>query len=146
MQPAQFEPLLQDAVNEVLESMCFLSSEDSSANIHHPETEPWVGRRLDFRGPYQGCFGVRTSLNTARLIASNFLGEEPAEITDEQAEEVVGEVANMVCGTLLASVETHHTFDLTSPRLDDGKAPASLNRIARTFTLEEGELQIWLET
>ena len=148
MQPAHFEPQLQnrlqEALNEVLESMCFLSSEDASSDKQQ-EAERWVGRRLDFRGPRDGCFGLRTPLPTARVIASNFLGEEPEDIADDQVGEVIGEVANMVCGTFLASIDSHQAFDLTTPRPDDQRDPASLNRIAHTYALDEGELVVWLE-
>jgi CheY-specific phosphatase CheX len=148
MQPAHFEPQiqnrLQEALNEVLEAMCYLSSEDATSD-ERQKTEHWVGRRLDFRGPRDGRFGLRTPLPTARVIASNFLGEELEDITDDQAGEVIGEVANMVCGTFLASIDSHQAFDLTTPRPDDQREPASLNRVAHAYALDEGELVVWLE-
>ena len=145
MQQVHFEPWIQVAVSEVLESMCFLSLDSGAANEQLMEAQPWVGRCLDFRGPLQGQFGLRAPLRTARVLASNFLGEEPGEISDEQAGEVLGEVANMVCGTLLSSIEAHHSFDLTPPRPEDGMHSPSPHRIARTFALDEGELLVWLE-
>lgn len=138
-----YEVLLEAAVAEVLESMCFLSVNPDISSEEESRTI-WVNRRVDFRGPTQGSFGVAVKLPTAILIAGNFLGQEPEELTELQACEVVGEIANMVCGTLLAQVDPQAPFHLATPRAEE-QSIALPNRITRSFVLDEGALFAWLE-
>lgn len=149
MQASDFNAWLESAVAEVLESMCFTSTcgegemEDSNAD--------WVYSKLHFRGSPNGSFGIGAPLATAQTIAANFLGEDEGDMDRTQAVEVMCEIANMTCGTLLARVEPRRTFDLTTPKLDlyteqvAGAAGGPVDRIARTFTLDDGVLHAWLE-
>lgn len=146
MPAALFESWMDHSVAEVLESMCFLSAEESSAPLESDATSV-VSRRLEFRGPELGSFGIQTPLTTARLIACNLLGEEPEEISDAQAGEAVGEIANMVCGAFLARFEAKQAFDLTHPYVDHPleERAVSADRISRSFLVEEGALVAWME-
>ena len=146
MPAARFDTWMDHSVAEVLESMCFLTAEESASPFDQVG-EVLVSRRLEFRGPELGRFGVQTTLPTARIIACNLLGEEPEEITEEQAGEAVGEIANMVCGAFLARFEAKQAFDLTHPYMDHPleQREASARRISRSFTVEEGGLVAWME-
>ena len=148
MRASDFDPWLESAVAEVLEAMCFLSTDGEAAA---PESLAWesdsITGRLDFAGAPSGSFGVRTPRRTARLIAANFLGEDEDALSDAQAAEVIGELANMTCGSLLSRVESKRVFELSvpgsEPRGSDGKP--GVDRIGRIFVLDEGVLQAWLE-
>ncbi len=147
MQVVPFETLIDESVAEVLESMCFTSSEPTDAS---PEQEgaDWIHRRLEFNGPEKGSFGVRASLPTARMIACNLLALEPEELTDQQAGETMGEIANMVCGAVLCRFETKLAFNLSQPKPDvavSSENPSPNGRVSRMFSLEEGMLIAWLE-
>ncbi|RXH56283.1 chemotaxis protein CheX [Granulicella sibirica] len=146
MPAAHFSTWMDHSVAEVLESMCFLTAEESTLPMEQ-HGEALVSRRLEFRGPELGCFGVQTTLPTARMIACNLLGEELEEITEEQAGEAVGEIANMVCGAFLARFEAKQAFDLTHPHMDHPleQSEASATRISRSFLIEEGGLIAWME-
>jgi CheY-specific phosphatase CheX len=144
MHAAHFDPLLEGAVAEVLESMCFLSTSGEGA-LPAPGESAWVARSLEFHGPVHGAFGVRVPLDTARLLASNLLGEEGEEVSDEQAGEAVGELANIVCGVLLGRIESQHTFDLSAPRAVEATPVAGQDRVCRTIALDEGVMMVWLE-
>lgn len=145
MRASDFENWLESAISEVLESMCFTATFGEAEGL---ENEPdWVYAKLHFKGTPSGSFGIGAPLETARVIASNFLGEEESEMDRAQATEVICELANMTCGTLLARMESRRTFDLTSPKSDERTEPVAedADRIARTFALDEGLVYAWLE-
>jgi CheY-specific phosphatase CheX len=150
MTQAHFETWLDEAVVEVLESMCFLSPDGPATETPPGESgdqEPWITRRLEFRGPFEGSFGLRSVVSTSTTIACNLLGEEPDELSAQQVGDSIGEMANMVCGAVLCRAETAHAFDLTSPYEDKDFAveQAAPGRITRSFALEGGVLTTWLE-
>ncbi len=141
-----FRPWMEDALAEVLESMCFIAPEEQMYLQPAAGTE-WVRRRLDFQGPQRGSFGISVPLATARLAASNFLGENLDQVKDAEAGEVIGEIANMACGTLLGQLNLKQPFDLSLPEIDHAWADpsASTKRISQTFAIEDGVLVAWLE-
>jgi hypothetical protein len=147
MQVVPFEAWIDESVAEVLESMCFTTLDD----VAEPPEEngaDWIHRRLEFGGPEKGSFGIRAPLSTARVIACNLLALEPDELTDVQASEAIGEIANMVCGAVLCRFETKQAFNLSQPKPDEtalSKDQYDSRRVSRTFALEEGALIAWLE-
>jgi CheY-specific phosphatase CheX len=74
---------------------------------------------MDFKGELSGTFTLRMSLETARLLAANFFGEEEPEVTEPESEtaigDMVGEMANMICGSVLSRMETKTHFKLSHP-------------------------------
>lgn len=147
MQALDFAPWLEGSVEEVLGSMCFLSVLGMCTEDAWDEPAIWMSGRVDFRGACRGSFGIGVLLGTARLLAANFLGEEDTAPDDVQAAEVVGEVANMICGALLQRVESKLAFSLASPvcGFDAPAIGAGRDRISRTFELDEGVLHAWME-
>ncbi len=145
MQVNDFEPWLEGAVAEVLESMCFLSTMGEVAEAGCDSN--WVLSQLNFKGVCSGSFGIGAPQATAQLIATNFLGDDEATLTEDQTAEVIGEVANMVCGALLARIESESAFALTSPERSVvcTEVPVGSDRISRTLALDEGILHVWLE-
>ena len=81
-------------------------------------------------------------MKPARTIGSGFLGKEEAEISDEQTGEVVCELANMFCGSVLSRLEDKTTFHLSHPELVSVPSGTPFNPpgIARWFELESGSL------
>jgi CheY-specific phosphatase CheX len=144
-----FDEWVDASVTEVLESMCFLSAEpvrEAGAPDYETADGASILRRLEFKGPRTGSFGICTSLPSARMIACNLIGVDPEEVTAEQAAETIGEITNMVCGAFLGRFEAKQAFDLSHPQMDDlAKCNVSPNRISRTFALEEGALTAWME-
>ncbi len=141
-----FDEALREVVEEVLESMCFLFLDDPAAAEPAAGT-PALTRQLSFTGPFQGSFGIETSLGTAALLACNVLGQEPEELSPELVGESLGEIANMVCGAVLCRIENTHTFQLSSPsaNLESVAANATVERTTNTFCVEGGTLHVWIE-
>jgi CheY-specific phosphatase CheX len=120
MVTALSESHLLAATAEVLESMCFATVERQAPSSHDillfaAKPELSVGKYLHFRGAFSGSFGVRTSPGAARVIAGNLLGEDEEDVCDDQANEAIGEIANMICGAMLSKIEGRQTFRLSSP-------------------------------
>jgi len=145
MIPHAFEVELQNAVTDVLESMCFLSLLDQDAAATAAET-PSVARRLDFRGSFSGSFGLRAPLETASIFAGNLLGQDHEELTEQEIGDSVGEIANMICGSFLCRLETKQPFDLTTPVVDatSEAGEGSMQRFTKDFVVEGGLLHTWL--
>jgi CheY-specific phosphatase CheX len=97
--------------------------------------------RLNFRGNPSGSFGLSLSRNSSRQIAAGFLAEDEQEISDERIEEVICELTNMLCGSLLSKIECEVAFELSHPEL----APLPGNpEYSRNFEIENGTLGVWL--
>jgi hypothetical protein len=127
--------------------MCYSSAEVMEDPPESAE-EVWVSRRLEFSGPCQGSFGVRVAKPAARLLGSSFLGQDIEEEDDVQPGEIVGEIANMICGAVLSRMEPNLAFALSPPYDDQDSsrsAPPSPTRMELAFELEEGRLFAWLE-
>ncbi len=106
---------LRDAVCSVLEKMFFAETIGEL-----PVTEPTgeeITVELDFEGEPSGALLLRLTLRAARQIAADFLGIEERGITEIQAFEVIRELANMVCGSVLSRVESAATFRLAQARI-----------------------------
>lgn len=104
----------------------------------------WIRASMTFTGEWSGTFQILTRPSAAREIAANFTGvSDPTEITDQAAGEVLGEMANMVCGSTLSLLGQHKLFDLGSPQiaLIAGLKNGSSERhcVERAFRLDSGD-------
>jgi CheY-specific phosphatase CheX len=140
------EQLLSGTVDSVLETMFF--------SIPLGPAEPETGAevleaRLAFHGSPSGILGVCLSTPSARLLAAGFLGEDEETLTDSQPGEVVCELANMLCGTLVSRLENEETFDLTSPELLPARSVTAGGSetqpsVRQSFEVENGVLTVTL--
>ena len=141
----QLSEALAAAAEQVLDTMFFVTviAQTESA----PEEALTVCACLEFRGEPSGSFGINVQESAARVIASNFLGEEPETVSPEQVSEVVRELANMFCGAVLTQIHGDNLFELTSPELQDPERAlaAAAQGTSRTFDLGEGLLQAYLQ-
>lgn len=116
---------LRNAVTEVLEKMFFIRvledpREAAEFSTHaRSRGEPEMAARVAFHGEPSGSLSLRLGCPVARAIAADFLGEEEPELETRHVEEVIAELANMVCGSLLSSVESAVTFRLDTPAIVD---------------------------
>ena len=112
------EPLIKAALaesaQEVLEKMFFVDSAESA-----PGEAPIAGvtAEMIFDGDPPGSFRLVLDQTAARSAAADFLGEDPAELSEEQMNEVVCELANMICGSVLSRIESRATFRLSKPAI-----------------------------
>jgi CheY-specific phosphatase CheX len=146
MTEPNFDQLLSTTVDSVLETMFF----SAVLGPAEPETNGTVlESRLAFHGRPSGTFGVCLSEPSARLLAAGFLGEDEESLTDSQTGQVVCELANMLCGSLVSQLQSDESFDLASPELvpSGSEIAAGFHAppVARqSFELEGGILTVTL--
>lgn len=111
-----FRQALRDSVDEVLEKMFFA---ETLGELSGPdEAGEAITVELTFQGEPSGWMCLRLTADAAREIAVDFLGiEDGAEISNDRISEVVRELANMICGSVLSRVESAATFRLGVPRI-----------------------------
>ena len=107
-----------------------------------------IAARLTFQGEPPGSLTMRVTAGAARSIAADFLGEEQETVSDQQTAEVVCELANMICGSLLSRVEGATTFNLEAPRIvppSEGPAGGPWTTVY-TVDLSNGALSVTVTT
>lgn len=145
-----FQRALHDSVQEVLEKMFFVEALDEPPG----ETEPQDGDlkvKLAFEGSPSGALTLRVSSAAARQIAADFLGQDESGLSSAQVGEVVCELANMICGSVLSRSESDTTFRLAAPRLllaDEERIPqeAAERRATHAVAIGSGTLTAIVET
>ncbi len=143
MQSTEVQLALAAAVEEVLETMCFIcvlsSSEEAMQEAANCDSFVAV---LHFEGNVSGEFRLKVPVKLAQVVGSGFLGKEEAEISHSQAGEVVCELANMFCGSALSRLEGNTIFHLSHPEIASPQSMTPVNGcgISRWFELENGIL------
>jgi CheY-specific phosphatase CheX len=146
MQPSELEQMLAGSTSEVLETM-FFTTVDEIVDGPATEDEQWVSAGLPFQGEPSGRFSVRASVRTASVLAASFLGRDEQELLPQHAGEVICELTNMVCGSMLSRLESKAHFELLTPELNtwESEGPVGAEVVSCTFRLEEGILGVRLE-
>jgi chemotaxis protein CheX len=94
-----------DGAKEVFETMIFMALEEVADQTWEMEDVTLLGT-ITFKGSLEGCLGICCGMNCARTIAANMLGMEPdEEISEDDINDAVGEVANMVMGAVKARIQ-----------------------------------------
>lgn len=130
-----------ESAGEVLETMFFTGIEtEAGSDVPAPQ----VSAELVFRGVRSGKFGVQVPLETGQQIAANFLGAD--EVTSHQVDEVLCELCNMLCGSVLSRLEEGARFELLHPEIDINNLSwhDRLDAVGYTFGLDEGAITMWM--
>ena len=133
---------LSAAAADVLETM-FFSQVMGEVPVSGTAGEAALASRLQFSGARSGVFTVRVTEAAARVIAANFLAEEANEPDATQVQEVICELANMMCGAVLSRLDRGAHFDLTPPALVDPLATMP-EANSRAFDIGDGEVAVFL--
>jgi two-component system chemotaxis response regulator CheY len=116
--------LVSQAVTEILETMCFLEAKPYTAMAEDwgdreravdLDGPPAYGAELRFDGGICGQLRLFADESAARCLAANFLGEDEDEVLPRQLQQVLLELANMICGAILHEQEYELLFTLSSP-------------------------------
>ncbi|MEA3227007.1 MAG: chemotaxis protein CheX, partial [Planctomycetota bacterium] len=78
---------------------------------------------ITFKGDLEGCLGIYCNLSCAKAIALNMLGMEPTEELDiAEIRDAIGEVANMVMGSVKTRLqETITNIEVSIPTVIRGQ-------------------------
>src|SRR3982751_1039862 len=111
----EIAPLVEHAVIEALETMCFFGVVDRRAELM--SGADFLSARMQFTGNADGSFRLVITAAAAAGIAANFLGLDASELSADQVNAVVCELANMVCGAALSAWDSEGTFSLSTPAI-----------------------------
>jgi CheY-specific phosphatase CheX len=147
MRASDFAGLVPECCSEVLGAMYFVTVLGWTALEKMPEALPGgdavVAFGLQFAGDISGRFGVCLGQLTARSLAANFLGVDEPEISSREVAEVVGELANMLCGSAMSRVEGERKLILSHP--EAVPLPADIEDIHIVqFDTDSGAITAWL--
>jgi CheY-specific phosphatase CheX len=149
MQACDLLPLVPEHCAEVLDAM-FFATVTGWATLPHlpigpPGAEPCLTLSLFFTGDICGRFAVSLEQSTAGSLAANFLGEEPAAVSPHDAAEVVAELANMLCGSVMSRIEGEHKFVLSHPGPLAAQPPLSAgDALVCVLETDVGAIAVWI--
>jgi CheY-specific phosphatase CheX len=126
---------LAKSVDEVLETMFFtvaLGAIDGSVL----EGQDVVGACVAFEGMPSGSLSVLVTSAAARTIAADFLGIDAPDVDAQQTNEVVCEMANMICGSVVSALESGRLFRLSSPRVLNSYDPDTRSKAESVCAIE----------
>ena len=94
--------LLLESVKEVFETMIFMDVDRCSDAENDIEGDVLLGS-ITFMGDLEGCLAICCGDDCAKTISANMLGLGPDdEVGEDDISDAIGEVANMVMGSLKA--------------------------------------------
>lgn len=139
----QIASKLREAANSVLEMM-FMAPVLADQEFPPPNVVNLMLVGLEFEGQARGTFTLAISATTAQRLALNFMGMSPEEHLDRQPViEVLGELANMLCGHFLGQLNFHESFRLSSPiELSLESFAPQGHTYQRTVYLEQGSVSM----
>jgi CheY-specific phosphatase CheX len=143
MHSHEFDCCLAPAVAAVLEAMFFsesLGPSDCDTSAENLEV------RVSFSGEVSGTLELRLSTLSARSLAGSFLGQSEESLTESQIAQVVCELANMLCGSIVSMPGSQGCFDLGSPELlsAGSEPPLGIPACQQSFAVENGTLTVSL--
>ena len=101
---------LQDTATRIFESLWFMIPDDADESERAVSGERV---RVRFHGPFDGALDVIAGADVAAEIT-----EQSAIETGVRSDDVIGELANLICGNLLPEVAGHdEVFVLSAPEI-----------------------------
>jgi len=95
---------LLDGAKEVFETMVFMDI--AEATEPYQKIEGWaLLSSITFKGPFEGCLAVCCNVDCAKAIAVNMLALDLEEVGEEETCDAMGEIANMVMGSVKARLQ-----------------------------------------
>jgi len=117
-----FNDVLLESAKEVFETMIFMTVEQCPDCIT-VEGDSLLGS-ITFTGSIEGCMAICCDKECARTIACNMLAMEGDDsISDNEIRDAIGEIANMLLGSLKANLikQDVGNLDVSIPCVVSGK-------------------------
>jgi len=113
---------LLDGAKEVFETMIFMEMEQTAEEMPIDNTDTVLGT-ITFKGNLEGILSICCSADCAISIAANMLGMDIDDgISQEDVSDAIGEVANMVMGSLKSRIQdTYTNIDVSIPSVITGQ-------------------------
>jgi hypothetical protein len=122
---AQLDPEVAEtwrqAAEAIMEDMFFEPLADTPGVIEVPPPGA-IFCRAEYSGTHSGVMALAAEGPVARSLASNFLGLEEADPTEEQQAATLCELTNIFCGCLLSQLHPDGRFRIGSPYISNAAA------------------------
>ncbi|MCU0228801.1 MAG: chemotaxis protein CheX [Bryobacterales bacterium] len=112
---------LLDAVCEVLDRMYFAALGPAEDAMPAADSA-LICMQVSFRGTLQGALWMRVYREAAMQLQDDFTAGSSQLALDDAARDAVGELCNIVCGSLLSNLDPHGEYRLDQP-LPDKEMP-----------------------
>lgn len=122
LEQATLNETVVDAAREVFETMIFMDVETNSEACPEIAGTSLLGS-ITFKGGLEGCLAVCVSQTCGERIAKNMLGMEPSEsLTIDETCDAIGEVANMVMGSIKTRIQdVYSNIEVSIPSVITGR-------------------------
>jgi len=131
------------AVNQAMEAM-FFDAAEPVCDCECSDGREMITVCLWFHDAMDGEFMLATPVPTAVALAASFMGCEPHEVDRSQAEQIVCELANIICGSALSSLEPAAELRLSSPLITPRACTEEEGAIYQHYRLLDGCLAVSL--
>jgi len=134
---------ISGALNQAMEAMFFDAAEPIEECDCAGRAE-MVTVCLWFHDAMDGEFLLSTPLPTALALAASFLGLDTNEMDRSHAEQIVCELANIVCGSALSRLEPSSELRLSPPLVTPRLCNGDNDAIYQHYRLLDGCLAVSL--
>jgi CheY-specific phosphatase CheX len=141
MSPVEVDRALARCTGRVLETMCYA---DPLPITGLEEGQPFIRTQLRFHGTYSGVFHLDITEDAGRSLATTFLGSDEDVPAPEMAS-VICELTNMICGSMLSTLDARADIHLDAPELVEDAAPRSDNALYRAFEIDNGQMAVAIQ-
>ncbi|MEJ5370165.1 MAG: chemotaxis protein CheX [Bryobacteraceae bacterium] len=114
LERAQVRRALEEAVLEVLETMCFEFPVAEPEEGEAPQKEG-VHAAARFDGSLKGVLRIALTGEAPRRLAAAFLGLADDEVGERETMQMACELANMLCGATMSRLEPHGRLRIAAP-------------------------------
>lgn len=119
---ASLNEILLESAKEIFETMVFIDLAETTEPDQDIEGWALLGT-ITFKGAIKGCLTFCCSVPCAEAIATNMLGIDTTEkITEEDTCDAMGEIANMIMGSLKKRLaESVGNLEVSIPSVVSGR-------------------------
>jgi CheY-specific phosphatase CheX len=107
----EMKEIMMAAIFDVVEQMFYVFLEP----VGDEYSEYAMEAAIQFTGDLRGEMSILVSDGLAKSMVHNLLGLETGQMTKEDIEDCIKEVANMICGNFLGRLDQTRVFDLSVP-------------------------------
>ena len=107
-----------EAAKEVFETMIFMEIEPSQEE--KSLTNAGIIGTITYKGSLEGCLAFRTTNSCAEAIAQNMLAGDEDSLSQEDVCDAVGEIVNMVMGSIKTRLHNESSVEVSIPSVITG--------------------------
>ncbi len=141
MSPAEVDRALTRCTGRVLETMCY---SDPLPITGLEEGQACIRTQLRFHGTYSGMFHLDVTEDAGRSLATTFLGAEE-EVAGPETAGVICELTNMICGSMLSTLDARADIQLDAPELVEDVVPRSDDALYKAFEIDNGQMAVAIQ-